>query len=511
MNTLAFTVCFAAWMMNGVLITFLVDNGVFDWNRAQVGWLIGVPVLTGAVMRLPMGVLTDRNGGRIVFPALMVFAAVPMYLVSYADTYFEFLLGGLGFGLTGASFAVGVAYTSIWFPAERQGTVLGIFAMGNAGAALTAMGAPMLLNMLTDDGADLDGWRMLPRLYAALLLASAALFWLLTATKKVERAQGALGARLAPLRDVRVWRFGLYYFFLFGGFVALSQWLIPYYVNMYSLSVASAGLMATVFALPAGLTRALGGWMSDKWGPRAILYAVFGASIVILILLFPPRMEIQAPGEGVVAQRPGTVTAVSEHEIIVGDDRYQLQSSAQPGEDQIGVRLGPPDGEEKGILIFPSASFRQEPVVQAGDTVEIGQLLARGTTRIFFQANVWIFTGLVFLLGVTLGLGSAAVFKHIPSYFPADVGTVGGIVGVLGGLGGFFSPIIFSYLLQATGIWTTSWMFLALVGTACLVWMHLVVQRMMRARVPVLMRQIEEDSDTYLEGGRQPGSPGGPQ
>jgi NNP family nitrate/nitrite transporter-like MFS transporter len=459
-----------------------------------------------------MGVLTDRYGGRIVFALLILISAVPMYLVSYADTYFEFILGGLGFGLSGASFAVGIAYTSVWFRKEHQGTALGIFAMGNAGAALTAMAAPMLLDVLTDDGADLEGWRMLPRLYAVALVITAVVFYLLTESRKVKQEQGrTLVQRLAPLKHVRVWRFGLYYFFLFGGFVALSQWLIPYYVNMYSLSVASAGLMATVFALPAGLTRALGGWMSDKWGPRAILYAVFGASIVILILLFPPRMEIQAPGEGVVAQRPGTVTAVSEREIIVGDDRYQLQSSAQPGEDQIGVRLGPPDGEEKGILIFPSTSFRQEPVVQAGDTVEIGQLLARGTTRIFFQANVWIFTGLVFLLGVTLGIGSAAVFKHIPSYFPADVGTVGGIVGVLGGLGGFISPIIFSYLLQATGIWTTSWMFLALVGTACLVWMHLVVQRMMRARVPVLMRQIEEDSDTYLEGGGQPGSPGGPQ
>jgi hypothetical protein len=112
-NTLAFTVCFAVWMMNGVLITFLVSNGVFDWDKAEMGWLIGIPVLTGAVMRLPVGVLTDKYGGRIVFGLLLLISAIPMYLVSYADTYMHFLLAGLGFGLSGASFAVGIAYTSV--------------------------------------------------------------------------------------------------------------------------------------------------------------------------------------------------------------------------------------------------------------------------------------------------------------------------------------------------------------------------------------------------------------
>ena len=176
MNTMAFTVCFAAWMMNGVLITFLVEHYVFHWDKAQMGWLIGTPVLSGAVMRLPMGLLTDRYGGRPVFALLIVISAVPMYLVSHADSYAGFILGGLGFGLCGASFAVGIAYTSVWFSQERQGLALGIFGAGNAGAALTVMGAPVLLNMLTDDGADLDGWRMLPRLYAVALVITAAVF-----------------------------------------------------------------------------------------------------------------------------------------------------------------------------------------------------------------------------------------------------------------------------------------------------------------------------------------------
>ncbi|MCK5573398.1 MAG: MFS transporter, partial [Bacteroidetes bacterium] len=149
MNTLAFTVCFAVWTMNGVLVTYLVEQGVFTWDKAQIGWLIGIPVLTGSIMRLPVGVLTDKFGGRIVFGVLMLVAAGATFLLSYASDYSDFLLGSLGFGLSGASFAVGIAYTSLWFRKERQGTALGIFGAGNAGSALTSIGAPWLLLHLT--------------------------------------------------------------------------------------------------------------------------------------------------------------------------------------------------------------------------------------------------------------------------------------------------------------------------------------------------------------------------
>ncbi|HEX9795252.1 MAG TPA: MFS transporter, partial [Planctomycetota bacterium] len=125
MNTLAFTVCFACWMMNGVLVTFLVDNAVYDWSKVQMGWLIGIPVLTGSLTRLPVGVLTDKYGGRRVYTVLMLLAAVPLWRLSYADSYSGFLLASLGFGLAGASFAVGIAYTSVWFARKHQGTALG--------------------------------------------------------------------------------------------------------------------------------------------------------------------------------------------------------------------------------------------------------------------------------------------------------------------------------------------------------------------------------------------------
>jgi NNP family nitrate/nitrite transporter-like MFS transporter len=483
MNTLAFTVCFACWMMNGVLITFLVDNRILNLDKAQIGWLIGIPVLTGSLMRLPVGILTDKYGGRIVYTLLMLIAAVPMYLTSTCDTYGDFVLASLGFGLSGASFAVGIAYTSVWFRKERQGTALGIFGIGNAGSALTSFGAPIVLRALTNGGQNIEAWRTLPKIYAAALVVMAVIFYLFTFSRKVEHGQEhSLKQRLAPLKILRVWRFGLYYFFVFGGFVALAQWLIPYYVNAYTMSIATAGMMATIFNLPSGVIRALGGFLSDKYGARAIMYWVFGTSLLCCVLLCVPRMDIQSPGEGVIAARKGTVTAVSAGEIVVDGAKYSLR----PKLDQASY------GTREDMLVLPRFSFWQEPVVQVGDPVVKKQLLARGTTHIYFQANVWIFTVLVFSLGIMMGIGKAGVYKFIPDYFPKEVGVVGGIVGVIGGLGGFFCPIIFGYLLRTTGIWTTSWMFFFALVLVCHLWMHTVVRRIMREKQPVLVRQIDE-------------------
>ncbi|MBZ0089427.1 MAG: MFS transporter, partial [Thermoanaerobaculia bacterium] len=281
-NTFAFTICFAVWMMYGVLVTFLVDRQIFAFDSAQMGWLIGIPVLTGSLLRPPVGMLTDSFGGRPVMIAIMLAAAASAYLVSFADGFWGFLLGGLGFGIAGASFASGVAYTSIWFPPAQQGTVLGIFGVGNAGAALTAILAPRLLGQLTVS--DLDRWRLLPRIYAAALLVTALAYGFATFPRKPEGAGQTLRQRLEPLGNLRVWRFGLYYFLLFGGFVALSQWLIPYYVNVYTVSVVTAGTLASAFALPSGLFRALGGWLSDRVGARAVMYWVLGLGIAVLVL-----------------------------------------------------------------------------------------------------------------------------------------------------------------------------------------------------------------------------------
>jgi NNP family nitrate/nitrite transporter-like MFS transporter len=193
-------------------------------------------------------------------------------------------------------------------------------------------------------------------------------------------------------------------------------------------------------------------------------------------------MDIQSPGQGVVAARAGEVTNVTDTEITVAGKTYQVTPPMSGWRERL----------DDATHVIPAGTFWQEPVVEVGDNVKKKELLAKGITHLYFQANIWIFTGLVFIVGIMMGIGKAAVYKHIPDYFPDDVGVVGGIVGVVGGLGGFFCPIIFGYLLKATGIWTTCWMFFAVLSIWCLWWMHRVIQRMMRQKQPVLMRQIED-------------------
>jgi len=491
MSTFAFTMAFAAWMTYGVLITYLVDKGVYDWDKAQMGWLIGIPVLTGSISRLPLGVLTDKYGGRIVLSVLLIASAVPMFLVGYVDSFMGFMLAGLGFGMAGGSFAVGIAFTSVWFERKNQGTALGIFGAGNAGAAITSMFAPVLLRMLTDDGANIEGWRTLPQIYAAVLAITGVLFFLFTRPRKIESHSGyTLKQRLQPLKYIRVWRFGLYYFLVFGGFVALAQWLIPYYVNVYTMSIVSAGMMASIFSFPSGVIRALGGVLSDRMGPRTVMYGILIVTLISLVFLTVPRMEVQSPGEGIMAGRSGTVVSVSDTKIVVDDKTYSLKE--REGLDDLDV-----DGD---LLLFPIREFWHEPAVEAGEEVRRSQLLASGVSRIFFQANVWVFTGLVFVVGITLGIGKAAVYKHIPDYFPDDVAVVGGIVGVLGGLGGFVLPIVFGYMLKGTGIWTTTWMLLAVITVVSLVWMQWVIQRMTQQRDPELYREFDRGNLSVGEG-----------
>lgn len=479
-STLSFGACFAAWVMNGVLVTFLVDNRVFSFDPEQMGWLIGLPILTGSLLRLPIGVLTDRHGGRPVLVAVMLISAVASYLTSYADGFWDFAIGGLAFGLSGASFAAGIAYVSLFFPKEQQGTALGLFGLGTVGAAVTSYFAPLLLLRLTADGAELEAWRELPRYYALLLLVTTAVFWVMTVNRRPEGGAGkSLAERLAPLRVVRVWRFGLYYLLVFGGFVALSQWLIPYYVNVYGLGVASAGALAAAFSFPSGLFRAVGGWLSDRFGPRAVLYRVLAGCALCSALLIVPRMDISSPGEGVMASQGGRVDEVAPDRIVVEGRVYPLNER--------GDRV-PDDGKR---LIWPMVMMWQEPLVKPGDVVARRQLLARGVTHVYFQANRDIFTGIVLALGLCMGVGMGAVYKYIPTYFPADVGVVGGIVGVIGGLGGFLFPILFGSMLKLFGLWTSCWLLFFILSLVCLVWLHRVVQRLMAEAAPGVAHEIE--------------------
>ena len=474
LNTIAFTVCFACWMLNGVLVTFLAENQVFDWGPVEIGWLIGIPVLTGSVFRLPAGILTDKFGGRPVFGVLLFLCAIPMYMLSNANSFFIFALCSFGFGLTGVGFAVGIAFTSVWYPKNWQGTALGIFGAGNAGAAITTLIAPTILNNLTSQGENIEKWRTLPIIYAAGLLLMGVVFLVFTKNKKPQSNAKTLRKMLHPLKSLRVWRFGLYYFLVFGCFVAFSQWLVPYFTNVYYLPLVTAGIFASAFSLPSGLIRAIGGWLSDRFGGRKIMFWVLGSSLIISFMLIVPKMEIHSPGKGINARVSGTVTGVTETSVKIGNISYQLKEKS-----------GKMDKMDKEVLIFPTKEIWQEPVVKVGDEVKKNQLIVKGRTVIYFQANVWIFVGLVFLIGSIWGIGKAAVYRLIPDYFPNEVGVVGGMVGVIGGLGGFVSPIIFGYLLEGTGLWTSCWMFMFFLSGICLLWMYNVVRKLNRKDNPI--------------------------
>jgi MFS transporter, NNP family, nitrate/nitrite transporter len=479
LNTLAFTVCFACWTLNGVLVTYLVDKGIFNWSVVQVGWLLGIPILTGAIMRLPMGILTDKFGGKYVFALLLLLCSIPLFLLPFADSFFMFALLSFLFGMVGTSFAVGVGYTSILYPKEWQGRALGIFGMGNAGAAITTFMAPSLLNHFAIADPE-NGWKILPVIYGAALLVIGIVFIIFAENKKLEKLTKSIPQMLSTLKNVRVWRFGAYYFLVFGCFVAYSQWLLPNFMNVYQTSLVMGGMFATLFSLPSGVIRAFGGYLSDKYGARKVMYWVLGSSVLLSALLMVPKMEITTAGSGIMAKKAGIITEVSASNIKVDDVDFPITAKKETATD--------------GTSIFPSKSSWQEVIVAQNQNVAKKELLARGITQIKFDANMWVYLVLVVLIGISWGIGKAAVYKHIPEYFPNEVGVVGGMVGLLGGLGGFFCPIIFSYLLNCTGLWSSSWIFVLLFSTICLIWMHLTITKMMNKNQPTLSKQIETKS-----------------
>lgn len=283
-STFAFMVCFAVWMMFGVIGIPLKQS--LALNNTEFGLLTATPVLLGAVMRLPMGIWTDRFGGRIVMTTLLLVAAIPVYMVSHATQYWQLLAIGLLLGVVGASFAVGTPYCARFFPQEKRGFAMGVFGAGTVGAALNMFVAPRLIEAW--------GWTMVPRVYAVALLATAAIFWMASAPDPGAGGKGGptLRQQLAVLKDRRVWRLCQYYSLAFGGFTALSLWMPQYYVQEYGFDVKTAGLMAIAFSLPAGLLRALGGWVADRRGAHAVTWWVMWAAWITLFLISYPPTEL---------------------------------------------------------------------------------------------------------------------------------------------------------------------------------------------------------------------------
>ncbi len=295
LSTVGFTLMFAVWLMFGVLAIPIREE--FGLTESQFGWLTAIAILNGSLWRLLFGLLADRFGGRLVFTLLVIFSAIPSFLVSRAQTYEELMAYAFLVGMAGNSFSVGIAWCSAWFPRERQGLALGVFGAGNVGASVTKLIGPAMIALVPAaglyGGLVPGGWRFVPFLYSILLLLMAAAMWMLTPSQDHVPGKGrAFGDLMRPLAEIRVWRFSLYYVVVFGAYVALSVWLPRYYVDVFGLPLAQAALLTTLFIFPASLLRPLGGWVSDKFGARRVMYWVFGSMALCLLFLAAPNGHI---------------------------------------------------------------------------------------------------------------------------------------------------------------------------------------------------------------------------
>ena len=282
-STLAFTVCFMVWMMFGVIgIPLRQQLGL---NATEFGLLTATPVLTGSLVRVPLGIWTDRYGGRIVMALLMAATIPAIWLMSYATAYWHFLVIGLFVGLAGGSFSVGTPYVARWFPKNRQGLAMGVYGAGNSGAAVNKFIAPALVVGY--------GWAMVPQVYAAVMLGALLLFWFFSYSDPAHRVPSSItfGQQLATLKDPRVLRYCQYYSIVFGGYVALSLWMVQYYVGEYGLDIRVAALLAACFSLPGGVLRAIGGGLSDKYGAHSVTWWVMWVSWICLFLLSYPQTQ----------------------------------------------------------------------------------------------------------------------------------------------------------------------------------------------------------------------------
>ena len=282
-STLAFTVCFMVWMMFGVI--GIPIKKTLGLNATEFGLLTATPVLTGSLIRVPLGIWTDKYGGRIVMALLMAATVPAIWLMAYATAYWHFLMIGLFVGLAGGSFSVGTPYVARWFPKNRQGFAMGVYGAGNSGAAVNKFVAPALVVAF--------GWAMVPQVYAAIMLATVVMFWLFSASDPAHLVPSntRFTDQLRALKDPKVIKYCQYYSIVFGGYVALSLWMVQYYIGEFRLEIRSAALLAACFSLPGGVLRAVGGWLADKYGPHSVTWWVMWVSWICLFLLSYPQTD----------------------------------------------------------------------------------------------------------------------------------------------------------------------------------------------------------------------------
>lgn len=421
LSTLAFTLMFAVWLQFGILAIPIQKE--FGLSDTQFYWLTALPILNGSLWRLFTGIWADKYGGRKVMIILLILAAIPTALLSRVENVASLYVLAFFIGIAGNSFSTGIAWNSAWFPREHQGFALGVFGAGNVGASITKLIGPAIIT--TTAGASFlgglvtGGWRVIPVIYALLLIAMA--LSILLFTPHNDRKPGltiSMHDQLTPIREVRVWRFSLYYTVVFGAYVSLSSMLPKYYESQFGVELWKAALLTALFIFPASLLRPLGGALSDKLGARKVMYWTMG------IILFT-----------------------------------------------------------SGLLMMPQGYI----VIEVSKSKSLD-----GTLEILpWNVSLVFFTIVTIVLGSAMGVGKAAVYKHIPEYFPNRVGSVGGLVGALGALGGFVLLPIFGYAQQLTGIKSSPFFVLFLLTLISLIWMHLVVMQILQKNSPTLTHIFE--------------------
>ncbi len=341
LSTISFTLMFAVWLMLGMLSIPISKE--LDLSDSQLYWLALTAILAGSILRFNFGVWTGKYGGRIMMTILLLLTVVPTFGVSLIENYTQLLICAALYGIAGNSFSVGIAWNAAWFPKERQGLALGVFGAGNVGASVTKLVGPLLIATIPAsgffDGAIPGGWRFIPVAYSVLLLIMAAIVWFVA--PKLDRCPGrgkSLAEMAAPLNHRRVWEYSLHYVVVFGAYVALSGVLPKYYSNYcadlaQSLSLSEQtvadfpkvkkmqgdeyrdylkanpgvaddlkkltmwiGWLAGIcYVFPASLLRPLGGWLSDRFGPKVVMTGVFVAMIAAgTVLSLPLGLDVWA-------------------------------------------------------------------------------------------------------------------------------------------------------------------------------------------------------------------------
>jgi NNP family nitrate/nitrite transporter-like MFS transporter len=293
LGTISFTLCFAAW---GLISAFAPQfRKLFELTPSQSAWLVAVPVLLGSLARIPLGMLTDRLGGRLVFSALMAICAIPAFCVPLASSFAQLLGIGFFLGLAGSSFAVGVGYVSRWTPPEKQGASLGIYGLGNIGQSAAVFLGPLIAGAV--------GWQSVYRGMAVLLVMWAITFALLSRNAPSASRSASIRGMVKVLTGQKLSGIlACFYFLTFGGFVAFSIYLPLLLRDQFGLSVTDAGFRAAGFVVLATLLRPVGGWLSDQIGGARVLAGVFpGISLFALLLAWPAMTPFTAGALGCAA------------------------------------------------------------------------------------------------------------------------------------------------------------------------------------------------------------------